>query len=92
MAINASETPETATAANNSGNANGSSENKNEYAGKDESKLKYPRMLLERILANKRKNAELEIEATQLKKIYHKLKQQVRLQDATVSNETIEIS
>lgn len=92
MAINASETPETATAANDAGNANGSSENKNEYAGKDESKLKYPRMLLERILANKRKNAELEIEATQLKKIYHKLKQQVRLQDATVSNETIEIS
>lgn len=52
----------------------------------------YPRTLLERILENTRKNQDLETDRLRLKKIHTKLKQKVRLQNATISSETIEIS
>lgn len=72
-------------------NENGSE--KLQYNEKDdEERFKYPLKLLERILANKSKNTELEIEVARLKEICRKKKQQYRLKIATVSEETIEIS
>lgn len=64
---------------------------KNVYVVKNESAFQYPKLLLERILANKRKNDELELEAAQMKRICIKMRQKVRLQRATTIGETIEI-
>lgn len=72
-------------------NENGSE--KLQYNEKDdEERFKYPLKLLERILANRSNNAELEIEVARLKEICRKKKQQYRLKIAKVSEETIEIS
>lgn len=94
MAINESLSPQFTTLAettNDVTNQNGSE--KLQYNEKDdEERFKYPLKLLERILANRSKNAELEIEVARLKEIYRKKKQQYRLKIATVSEETIEIS
>lgn len=65
---------------------------KSVYVVKNESAFKYPKMLLERILTNKRKNEELELEAKRRKRLCIKMYQQIRLQKATTTGETIEIS
>lgn len=66
---------------------------KNAYVvSKDGSAFHYPRMLLNRILANKRKNEELELETVRMKKLCVKMYQQIRLSRATTTGETIEIS
>lgn len=65
------------------------------YMVKDEGQLKFPHLLLERILRNKRKNEELELEYQRLRKERIKMNQTLvarRLAKATLSNETIEIS
>lgn len=77
----------------NSASVLSSNENlKNAYIVRNDSAFQYPRMLLDRILGNKRKNEELELEAARMKKICIKMYQNIRLQSATSSGETIEIS
>lgn len=62
------------------------------YTVKDECAFKFPRMLLARILDKKRQNDELSAELTKWKKMAIKMNQQYRLQRATTSTETIDIS
>lgn len=65
---------------------------KNVYVVRNESAFQYPSLLLKRILMNKRKNEELALEAQRRKRMCIKMYQQVRLQRATTTGETIEIS
>lgn len=63
-----------------------------QYSVRDESAYKFPRILMERILEKKRVNEALEAEVAKWKKMAHKLNQQYRLQRATTTSETIDIS
>lgn len=63
-----------------------------QYHVKNMAAFQYPRQLLERILKKKKENDELSAELAKWRKIALKLKQQYRLQNATTSSETIEIS
>lgn len=68
---------------------------KNVYIVKNNSAYKYPRLLLQRILTNKRKNEELRLSVERWKKVCIKINQENvinRLQKATTTGETIEIS
>lgn len=88
LALDQSKSTEAGTANNTETNTNGAPQ----YVGEDMARFKYPRLLLERILMNKRKNRELEIKSTQLRKQAARMNQQYRLSTATTSSETIEIS
>ncbi|XP_055313503.1 uncharacterized protein LOC129574899 [Sitodiplosis mosellana] len=77
--------------------ANATTTNKNDdqkplYTVQDERAFKFPRMLLARIIEKKRQNDEFSTELTKWKKIALKMNQQYRLQRATTSMETIDIS
>lgn len=64
------------------------------YVVKDENAYNYPKVLLDRVLKNKRKNYDLESELLKLKRVCNELRQENltrRLQSATIS-ETIELS
>lgn len=63
-----------------------------QYTLKDPNMLKHPRILLERILANKKINEKLKIECARVKKLSFQLNKEYRLKHATTSTETIEIS
>lgn len=63
-----------------------------QYNVRNEAVFKFPRMLLDRILANKQLIKELEGTAAQLKKQCYQMSKDYRLQHATTSNETIDIS
>lgn len=62
------------------------------YRVKDEKAFQYPRILLQRILEKKRQNELLTAEVAKWKKIAYKMNQTYRLQKATTSTETIDIS
>lgn len=62
------------------------------YVIQDNETLSFPRRLLERITANKRKNEELTAEIIALKKKYFKAIKQIRLKNITSEIETIDIS
>lgn len=63
-----------------------------QYNVRDEAVFKFPRMLLERILANKQLIKDLEGTAAHLKKQCYQMSKEYRLQHATTSAETIDIS
>lgn len=57
-----------------------------------EARFKYPLQLLQRILTKKKQNDELAAQLAKWKKMAYKMKQEFRMQNATTSNETIDIS
>lgn len=73
--------------------SNGSSDNDDAlYNVRDEGAWGFPRKLLKQILEKKRQNDILESEVAKWKKLAIKMNQTYRLQRATTSAETIDIS